>query len=336
MKMSKDKIIEILKDINKNGKENDWRGKKELSIQLSESYLRLAKKYCIDNIVDEPYFKKHIKVSQCSNYLSFAETTDGGKKLIDARFCRIRLCPMCTWRRTKKVFAQLSRIVQEINKDKEREYIFLTLTCKNVQGEELKQQIKDLLKAFKKMIDGNSRIKKICKGYFRGLEVTRNNGEGTYHPHIHCVICVNKSYFTSRDYIKTKEWATIWQKYLDVDYTPIVDVRKATNTYKSIAELSKYTVKEKDVILQTDELTDQNVETLQTALHRVRLIGMGGIFKEYHKKLNLEDMNKEDANLINTDAEKEDDSLVTDIILNFKWNIGYKNYVLEEKTNKKL
>ena len=245
--------LEILVDV-KNGKEINWKEKKELSLLLADSYLRLSERK--ENEVVKDYFiNKHLAVKYCSNYLTFAETTDGNKKLVDARFCRISLCPMCTWRRTKKVFSQLSRIVQEINKDKEREYIFLTLTCKNVQANELKQAIKDLLQAFKRMMDGNTRIKKMCKGYFRGLEVTRNNDNGTYHPHIHCVICVNKSYFTDKTYIPQKEWCSIWQHYLKTDYTPNVDVRKATKTYKSIAELSSYTVKPKDIILENERPT---------------------------------------------------------------------------------
>ena len=331
--MSKEKNLEILVDVSKSGKENDWKGKKELSTILAESYLRLANKK-ENEVIRDYLLNKHLQVKHCTNYLAFVETTEG-KKLIDARFCRARLCPMCTWRKTKKVFAQLSKIVQEINKDKEREYIFLTLTCKNVTGDELKQQIKDLLQAFKRMMDGNSRIKKMCLGYFRGLEVTRNEKEGTYHPHIHCVICVNKSYFTSRDYISQKEWCHIWQKYLGVDYMPVVDIRKATKKYKKVAELTKYTVKESDIFLESEEATDNNVMTIHNALHRVRLIGMGGIFKEYHKRLNLEDMNKNNADLISVDGQT-DDSLTTDILLKYNWNIGYKNYVLVEKINKKL
>lgn len=333
--MSKDKNLEILVDINKSGKDNDWKGKKELAMLLSESFLRLANKP-ENELIRDIFINKHLAVKYCSNYLTFVETTDGNKKLVDARFCRVRLCPMCTWRRTKKVFSQLSRIVQEINKDKEREYIFLTLTCKNVEGSELKQTINDLLKAFHNMFRLNKSVKKICLGYFRGLEVTRNEKDGTYHPHIHCVICVNKSYFKSKNYIPQKEWCSIWQYYLKTDYIPNVDVRKATKTYKSIAELSSYTVKPKDIILEADEETiDNNVMTLHNALHRVRLIGMGGLFKDYHKKLNLEDTNKEDLDLIHTDTEKEDDSLLTNILTTYKWNIGYKNYILEKKEIKK-
>ena len=333
--MAIEKNLEILVDINKSGKANDWKGKKELAMLLAESFLRLANKP-ENELIRSIFINKHLAVKHCSNYLTFAETTDGNKKLVDARFCRVRLCPMCTWRRTKKVFAQVSKIVQEINKNKEREYIFLTLTCKNVQASDLKQQIKDMLKAFKKMMDGNSRIKKINLGYFRGLEVTRNNDNGTYHPHIHAIICVNKSYFKSKDYISQKEWVKIWQHYLSVDYTPIVHIEKfRNNNYKAVAEVSKYSVKETDLFLETEEKTDNNVMTIYNALHRVRLIGMGGIFKEYHKKLNLEDTNKDDIDLVHTDTEKEDDSLLTNILTTYKWNIGYKNYILEKTETKK-
>lgn len=332
--MTRKNLIQILKDVNKNGKENDWKGKKELAMILADIFLRLANKK-ENELIQNLLINKSYQIKNCSNYLKFEETTDGNKKLVDARFCRIRLCPMCTWRRTKKVFAQVSKIIQEINKDKEREYIFLTLTCKNVQASDLKQQIKDLLQVFQKMMNGSARIKKICLGYFRGLEVTRNNDDGTYHPHIHCVICVNKSYFTSRDYIKQKEWCSIWQHYLNFDYTPVVHIEKASKNYKSIAELTKYSVKESDIFLETEEKTDDNVMVIYNALHHVRLIGMGGIFKEYHKKLNLEDTNKDDIDLVHTDTEKEDDSLLTNILTTYKWNIGYRNYILDKKENKK-
>lgn len=324
--------LEILVDV-KNGKEINWKEKKELSLLLADSYLRLSERK--ENEVVKDYFiNKHLQIKNCSNFLVFKETAAGGKKLINARFCRARLCPMCTWRKTKKVFSQVSKIIQEINKDEEKGYIFLTLTCKNIQASELKGQIKNLLQAFKKMFDGNAKVKKVCKGYFRALEVTRNNKNNTYHPHIHCVICVNKSYFSSKDYLSKKEWAKIWQRYLGVDYEPVVDVRKANNSYKNVAELSKYTVKETDIFLDSEEKTDDNVWIIHNALHRVRLIGMGGLFKKYHKKLNLDDVDDDNVDLINTDSEEETE-LTTELILTYRWNVGYKNYILEKREEKK-
>ncbi len=54
---------------------------------------------------------------------------------------------------------------------------------------------------------------------------------------------------------------------------------------------------------------------------------MGGIFKEYHKKLNLDNPEDENANLVNTETEPID-KLATDIILKYNWHVGYKNYIL--------
>lgn len=63
------------------------------------------------------------------------------------------------------------------------------------------------------------------------------------------------------------------------------------------------------------------------ALHRKRLTSFGFVFKEIHKKLNLD--NAEDGDLTNTDNEELREDL-TDVILKYQWNIGIKNYVLVE------
>ena len=38
-------------------------------------------------------------------------------------------------------------------------------------------------------------------GYMRAIEVTYNQQEDTYHPHIHCIFAVKAQYFT-KGYIK--------------------------------------------------------------------------------------------------------------------------------------
>lgn len=119
-----------------------------------------------------------------------------------------------------------------------------------------------------------------------------------------------------------------------VDYTPIVDVRRLRkNKGKEVAEVAKYTVKSEDFLIKDEkgnikeDLTDEVVKTLDNALHRKRLIAFGFIFKDIHKKLNLDDA--EDGDLTNTDNEDIRDDL-TDTILRYQWNIGIKNYKLVE------
>lgn len=118
----------------------------------------------------------------------------------------------------------------------------------------------------------------------------------------------------------------------------IVDVRRVEGRSKAVAETAKYTVKAEDYLIRDntgqirEDITDQIVLTLDTALHRRRLISFGFLFKEIHKKLNLDDAI--DGDLVDTDISLRED--LTEIIIRYQWNIGLKNYVLEkvEENNK--
>lgn len=326
--------LEILED----GK-NNWKEKKEDNLLIGESYKRLARKYDIKNFYNISYHMLH-----CAGYLEFKLFEDESKKLHLANFCRCRFCPMCNWRRSKKTFGQVSKIVDEIDKSKEYEYIFLTLTIKNCIPEELENSINNISKSFMRMFTNNIKVKNICNGYFRAIEVTYNKKENTYHPHIHCIVVVEKDYFSrwNNNYIKIEEWSELWGKYLKVDYLPVVDVRKVTSkNYKNsaVAEISKYSVKSKDIIINNGhgkvnkDLTDKNVLVLHKALKNKRLITFGGLMKELHKKLNLEDLNKNDVDLVNTDV-SDDDNLLNYIILKYKWCVGIANYKLIDSIKK--
>ena len=217
----------------------------------------------------------------------------------------------------------------------------MTLTVRNCISEELGNNIDLISNSFRRMFHiqkGNKKIKNICKGYFRAIEVTYNKKENTYHPHIHCIVVVNNDYFSrwNKDYIKTEDWSELWRKYLKIDYLPVVDVRKVTSkNYKNsaVSEISKYTVKSKDIIIKNrngkinEELTDNNIFVLHNALKNKRLITFGGIMKELHKKLNLEDLDKDDIDLLNIDVD-DDDNILNYIILKYKWNGGISNYKL--------
>ncbi len=340
---------EILKDT-KNGKDTDWRGKKINTLDLSDSYKRIG------------YNKKSIRVGECGDFLEFRLTADETLKLTRANFCKVRLCPMCSWRRSLKIFGQVSKIMDYVEENHNYRYIFLTLTVKNCYGEDLKDTLDLMTKAFNKM-NQRKAFRQAVKGYFRSLEITYDKDEfitdeiylkkidyysriglkigdknlnyNTYHPHFHMVLAVDNNYFTnSRIYLSQEDWTNLWKSSLKVDYTPIVDVRKLReNKGKEVAEVAKYTVKSEDFLIKDEkgnikeDLTDEVVKTLDNSLHRKRLIAFGFIFKDIHKKLNLDDA--EDGDLTNTDNEDLREDL-TDTILRYQWNIGIKNYKLVE------
>lgn len=316
--------FEILQDT-KNGKDNNWKERKESTLDLAASYKRIGS-------------NKYYRVLDCSTFLEFRLTTVNDLKLTNANFCKVRLCPMCSWRRSLKIFGQVSKVMDYVEENYNYRYIFLTLTVKNCYGEDLRDTLDLMTKAFNGMTRRKA-FKQAIKGYFRSLEITYNNKENTYHPHFHMILAVDNSYFTqSRIYLSQENWTSLWQSCLKVDYTPIVDVRriKADDNQgfgKAVAETAKYTVKADDFLIRDEKgniqenLTDEVVETLDYALHRKRLTSFGFIFKEIHKELNLDD--SEDGDLTNTDNEDLREDL-TNIILRYQWNIGIKNYVLVE------
>lgn len=316
--------IEVLSDKDKKGKERPWKDKKTRTLLLAESYKRLG-------------MKKAYRVLECGSFLEFRRYISTGEfKLNGANFCKVRLCPMCAWRRELKIFAQTSKVMDKALDLKDYRFIFLTLTCRNVEGEKLSDTLDKLFYAFKKLML-KAKIKKSVKGWFRGLEITHNLDEksesyDTYHPHFHIILMVNKSYFNMPElYISQEEWTSLWKDSLQVDYSPRVDVRAFKTTSKahvakSVAESAKYTVKDNDYLVDGDEeMTDSAVMILDRALTNRRLVAYGGELKKIHKELNLDDAEKGD--LINTGADEELREDLDFVIEQYSWHVGYKQYI---------
>jgi len=316
--------MEVLSDKDKKGKERPWKAKKTKTLLLAESYKRLG-------------MKKAYRVLDCGSFLEFKRYISSGEfKLNGANFCKVRLCPMCSWRRELKIFAQTSKVMDKALEVKDYRFIFLTLTCKNVEGSELSVILDNLFKSFDRLFKRTT-VKSSVKGWFRALEVTHNLDKAskdydTYHPHFHIILMVNKSYFNMPElYISQENWTSLWKESLQVEYTPIVDVRAfKTRTKKqiskSLAETAKYTVKDNDYILENnDEMTDSAVMILDKALANRRLVAFGGELKKIHKALNLDDAEKGD--LINTGADEELREDVDFVLEHYQWHIGLKQYI---------
>lgn len=241
-------------------------------------------------------------------------------KLHDARFCRVRLCPVCQWRRSLKTYAQMSQVLDIAKSDGYR-FIFLTLTMRNCDAQELSGELTHILQAFNRLMKYKD-VRKAVKGYYRGCEVKHSLSRDDYHPHLHCVLAVNESYFTNRTYISHAKWVALWQKALKVEYTPIVNIKKCYGGNKSIAEACKYAVKADDVINYDDwDMTVETLRILDNALEKRRFIGLGGVIKDIHKKLHLDDM--EDGDLVHTTEQEQGEATKEEII--YFWN-GYSQY----------
>lgn len=306
--------------------EKKFQPKKDCSLVLAGSYSRLGK------------FAKSGRVVDCGTLLEFrhAETAPGSGvfekqgQLHNANFCRDRLCPMCSWRRSLKIFGQCSQIMDVISS--QYDFIFATFTIPSIPSNLLSDGLDKLIKGFH-TLTRRKRFKTAVKGFYRALEVTRNNNPGSkfyglYHPHFHCVFAVDNSYFTSRYYIKQPEWLQLWRDCFGDHSITQVDVRRFkpkddnSSIGSAVAEAVKYSVKSSDYLFPDNPaLTDEVVCTLSSALAGRRLVSFGGCFRKAWQQLNLDD--PEEGDLINLDGKINPQ--LRYLITRFGWSVGCYN-----------
>lgn len=101
----------------------------------------------------------------------------------------------------------------------EYSFIHLVLTVRNCGAESLSAAVDTLCNSSSKLFR-YKRVKTAYKGIFRAIEVSYNAEAKTFHPHLHCLVAVRKSYFTGRDYIPYADMVEMWKKALCVDYLP--------------------------------------------------------------------------------------------------------------------
>lgn len=293
----------------------DWREKKMANEHLALAFSAFDK-------------NKAERLASCSTFLQFKLYADGSKKLASMNSCHVRLCPICSWRRSLKVYSNIRQVAEYLTAKEQRRYVLVTLTVPNCSSEELSGVLDRMFKGFNRFNQLKS-IKTAFTGFYRALEITRNcnpmsKSYGTYHPHFHCLFSVKKSYFTSRYYLSKDKIAELWQQSYRSDEELIVDVRKVRGDLaKSCAEVAKYSVKSSDIIVPEDlMLTSDIAQTLDRALERRRLISYGGELSKVRKLLQLEDEENGDLAHIENDVPTEEDYQ----IVNYFWFSGFRDY----------
>lgn len=236
---------------------------------------------------EKDFDKYATRIDFCSQLLDFKLTPDSDEgslrlKLSSARFCRVRHCPVCQWRRSLMWKAKAYKILPTIVEAyPQYRWLFVTLTVKNCLIAELRDSLGWMHESFKRL----TKLKDFpAVGWLKSTEVTRGK-DGSAHPHFHCLFLVKPSYF-GKGYIKQAEWVRMWRQCLRIDYNPVLDVqavKQGTAPMSLVPELLKYCVKESDLIGDREwflELTRQ--------MHKMRCVAVGGLLKDYLKTLEEE------------------------------------------------
>lgn len=263
------------------------------------------------------------RINDCSQFLGFSLVPDAHQgsyqlKLKTARFCRVRTCMVCSWRRSlmykARAYKALPRVIQDYPNAR---YLFVTLTLKNCAIENLRDSIFCLNKGFRRL----SKLKHFpALGYIKTVEVTRGK-QGDAHPHLHILMMVKSNYF-GRNYINKKQWCSWWKRSLGVDYTPVIDVQaiKAKDSPLGLlAEVVKYQTKPNDLIFSDRQWFLEYTRQI----HRTKAFSLGGVFKNYFKDLEKKETIEE---MISGSAQEENQ--VDEGELFFRWWHAQKKYNL--------
>jgi plasmid rolling circle replication initiator protein Rep len=302
----------------------------------------------VSEILDGSDKREHQKqakrMKDCADNLEFGwslvsnETGETKFRLKYAKFCRVRHCPICQWRRAlmwiSRFFDAFPKIYAEYP---EMRYIMLTVTVRNCEIAELRTTVDCMANAWNKL---TKRKDYPAQGFVRSLEVTRGK-DGSAHPHFHILLAVPPSYF-GKNYLSKNDWAELWRSAMKLDYKPVCDVRivkerkekalvlegcnepqndnKGHALMSAITETIKYTTKPADMVKDKAwllEMVDQ--------MRNVRAVSMGGIFKRFLKE------SEENQDLITaseTDIEKQ---TVNEGGLFFGWREKVKKYAKTDK-----
>lgn len=339
-----------LHDIDSRGKERDWKGKK-----MQNEYLAFAYRN-----IDE---KKECRLLTCGRLLTYRIYEDGTKQLDSMTSCRVRLCPICTWRRSLKIFAQTKEIVDTIAERYGFRWVMLTLTIKSVDGPHLSEALDQLMAGWNRLMQLKA-VKAVCKGWYRSLEIVHdcnpfitqemwdgcpkkhiksrkawyeangyhvgdpNPNYDLYHPHFHALICVAPSYFAGRAYIKQSSWAEMWGDALRVDYAPRVDVRCVKGATmdeisKAVCEVAKYAAKDSDYIIADDWDLTEETVRILDAALDNRRLVAYGGIMRLIKR-ELGQDDAEDGDLVHVGDEEVRKAPYE--LVHYWWYSGYKQY----------
>lgn len=252
-------------------------------------------------------------IANCSQRLALEFALEGEHlgpaQLRGGTLCNRRLCPFCEWRRTRAWRARLISGLEAFMEDHSGwSAVFLTLTVRNCQMHELRDTVRHLHDSYK-------RLTKVSgfptDAWMRRTEVTvqmhptepfgpsreaqasalPSLGGGRLaglHPHLHCLLLVRPSYW-SRDYKKQLWWQQQWQMAARLDYSPVIDVRRAKakpgrESHSEIAPVSAVVEAAKYASKATDLLAlGQALPAFHHEMRGLRSYGISKALQRYVK-----------------------------------------------------
>ena len=230
-------------------------------------------------------------------------TEDERRRVISASYCNKRTCPYCAKRIANANEKRVSKTLEKANAAKMSrdkvgyKLLSITLTVPNCTGPQLREELKNELRALRSMLRHDNALSAIVKGYVYGTEMPRNGETGLFHPHIHLITAVPASYGGKGIYLSRQSLTELWKAYVHRD---VAEAGQYIGLAKNPHQALKYTVKmswegwdgadaekqdaageneEKPTWTGNPEWDAETMYWIETASRGLSLAGSGGVLR---------------------------------------------------------
>lgn len=211
--------------------------------------------------------------------------------------CEDRLCPLCAVKASRRIAANARAVIERARTEADLKPYLLTLTQRNCDGNNLKERVTDILKAWDSITHGLRGNRRYMVGYARTVEITVGR-DSTYHPHVHAILLMSPE--TPKDMLRARYWATLWQKYMQTQryqgqIVPVCDIRPIrpnkrkhlSSMAAAAAEVAKYTAKSGQILSHAGAY--EHILAIDQAISGRRLRSYGGVWRTIRAQMRLED-----------------------------------------------
>lgn len=287
--------------------------------------------------------KHATNVALCGSQLEIESSVPDPEKqrLHSANFCRNRMCPMCAWRKSRRAGVDAMKIVNELLIRKSSFcFIFLTLTIPNVE-KNLGDSIDEMLGNAWRKLRNRKAFKESIEGYMRAFEITVNESQQSFHPHMHVLLVVDSDYFYSDKYLNHDFWLRTWNDVMGRDDIKFVNIKTANAADQQeqssmICEMAKYMTKFNDLYdIEDEDFKMRAFKEIYTGTRGRRFFEYGGILRQIQRELNIKNPDDLSSEELVDEFDIFDEGEET-IITKYYWNFRRKTYVAVEKTEIEL
>jgi hypothetical protein len=159
------------------------------------------------------------RVEECADIVKFKECANGFLAFKSARFCRVRGCPMCEWRRSRRIAKLVARAVEKLEIKPNDKWQQLGVSIHPIPVSELSRGLDDLCNGFSRL----SQLKAWrIQGGFRFIQLQWM--EDMVQPSIQ-FLGLFPARMMGKNYISKDKWTKLWVQSVRHESVPEADTQ---------------------------------------------------------------------------------------------------------------